>query len=539
MGAASFGVIARWLTFGIATAVLSGLAFLSVSLPVSTTASAQFFPFFDDRYPFIERRRPPREYYQPRERPAPPVDHTRAPPPSRKADNAAKSVIVFGDSMADWLGYGLEEAFSETPEIGIVRKPRTVSGLVRNEARSDSVDWVQSAKEILAAEKADFVVVMLGMHDRQAIRERVVRTPPPQPTPSPAAPPGGSQQGKQQAEQLRTPAPFASTQVPQPAPTPDLEKPPENLLETEKAAPEPSIIAPEPAPAPASSTSVHEFRSERWEELYAKRVDDMVAALKAKGVPVYWVGLPAIRGTRSTSDMAYLNDFVRARVERGGAMYIDVWDGFVDDNGNFASQGPDLEGQIRRLRTADGVHFTKAGARKLAHFVEREIQRALVARPVLVSLPASDEPLLPAAKPGQPTGRPAAGPIVYLTGNSTGAQELLGGGAVRNSAPDAVAAKVLVKGEPVAAPPGRADDFAWPRREISMASVSNITEPAVPEPPGSRSAAAAAVAAVGAAAPAVVKPVPQKRVARRPAAPPPEDYAPRRSFWPFGGGFFR
>ena len=43
-------------------------------------------------------------------------------------------------------------------------------------------------------------------------------------------------------------------------------------------------------------------------------------------------------------------------------------------------QGPDFEGQIRRLRSGDGIYFTKAGARKLAHYVEREILRSLVAR---------------------------------------------------------------------------------------------------------------------------------------------------------------
>jgi hypothetical protein len=31
---------------------------------------------------------------------------------------------------------------------------------------------------------------------------------------------------------------------------------------------------------------------------------------------------------------------------------------------------------------------------------------------------------------------------------------------------DALAARVLVKGEPLSAPAGRADDFAWPRREM-------------------------------------------------------------------------
>ena len=62
--------------------------------------------------------------------------------------------------------------------------------------------------------------------------------------------------------------------------------------------------------------------------------------------------------------------------------------------------------------------------------------------------------------------RPIAGPIVSLTGPANASEELLGGGPVRGNA-DAVATRVLVKGEPLSAPPGRADDFAWPRREVA------------------------------------------------------------------------
>ena len=92
-------------------------------------------------------------------------------------------------------------------------------------------------------------------------------------------------------------------------------------------------------------------------------------------MPVFWVGLPSIRGTKSTADAVYLNDLYRARAERAGANYIDVWDGFVDEAGKYSNFGPDYEGQMRRLRSSDGVYFTKSGARKLAHYVEREMRR--------------------------------------------------------------------------------------------------------------------------------------------------------------------
>ena len=71
--------------------------------------------------------------------------------------------------------------------------------------------------------------------------------------------------------------------------------------------------------------------------------------------------------------MGYLDEIYRERAEKAGIVYVDIWDGFVDDSGRYAVQGPDFEGQIRRLRTGDGVHFTKAGAVKLANYVDAAI----------------------------------------------------------------------------------------------------------------------------------------------------------------------
>src|SRR6185437_6504476 len=139
------------------------------------------------------------------------------------------------------------------------------------------------------------------------------------------------------------------------------------------------IIAPEPQQGKKANGTI-EFRSDQCAEIYSKRIDDTIAALKSKGVPVFWVGLPAIKGTKSTADAVYLNDLYRARAERAGAVYIDVWDGFVDETGKFSNFGPDYEGQMRRLRSSDGVFFTKSGALKLAHYVEREIRRYMSSR---------------------------------------------------------------------------------------------------------------------------------------------------------------
>jgi lysophospholipase L1-like esterase len=147
----------------------------------------------------------------------------------------------------------------------------------------------------------------------------------------------------------------------------------ENVAPPDGQHPPPTSAAPPRQPPSAT----YEFHSDKWAELYSKRIDDMIATLKARGVPIMWVGLPAIRGTKPTSDMSYLDELYRARADKAEIVYVDIWDGFVDDQGRFTQDGPDFEGQTRRLRTYDGVNFTKAGAEKLGHYVEHDLRRLL------------------------------------------------------------------------------------------------------------------------------------------------------------------
>ena len=399
----------------------------------------EFFPF-----PFFGGRRsfnPNNPFGPPRPQT---FEATRAPPPRKIETPPTETVLVIGDSLADWLGYGLEETLADTPEIGIVRKIKPYAGLVRYEARSDAPDWSQAVKEVLAAEKPSAIVAMLGVNDRLPLRDRA---PPAKGAAAPAPGQGVTAPAASSADTAR----------------PDGEQPAIAANETQRRG------------------GSYEFHTDKWAELYDKRIDDMIAALKSKGVPVLWVGLPAIRGTRSTSDMSYLDELYRARAEKAGITYVDIWDGFVDETGRYAVQGPDFEGQIRRLRTGDGVHFTKAGAVKLAHYVEHDLRRVLSSHVVPVALPGPEEQTPKGSAVGV---RPAIGPVVPLaaTGGGEGGDLL---GAPSHPVPatsDPLATRVLSRGDAIAAPPGRADDFSWPRAGANAAPDA-AAEPIVATPP--------------------------------------------------------
>src|SRR5262249_44204706 len=151
----------------------------------------------------------------------------------------------------------------------------------------------------------------------------------------------------------------------EPKPAPDSEATPADAADTERPPAEQAPAAPALQSSKTATTTtryrLYDFHTDEWAELYNKRIDAMIAALKSGGVPVFWVGLPSIRGSKSTADLIYLNDLYRTRAEKAGITYIDVWDGFVDESGRFTLHGPDFEGQTRRLRVSDGVYFTKAG----------------------------------------------------------------------------------------------------------------------------------------------------------------------------------
>jgi hypothetical protein len=411
----------------------------------------------------------------------PPVreDFSKAPPPEKRDTVPERQILVLGDAMADWLAYGLEEAYSEQPDIGVMRKHKTVSGLIRYQPKGDPADWAAAARRVLATEKPDAIVVMLGLNDRISMREPA------------AEKTDGRSAADQKVDKKDNKKDAKAKPDGRPAGRPD-DKPADAELSSDHAAgadPPPITVPEQRARSP---DGVYEFREQRWVELYNKKIEEMIGVLKSKGVPVLWVGLPVVRGPKATSDALFLDSLYRDAAGKTGITYVDVWDGFVDQAGRFLQQGPDFEGQIRRLRSYDGVFFTKAGARKLAHYVEREINRLLAARSAPIALPT--EPATPDADalPGQPAPRPLAGPVLPLVASSVGTDQLLGGPGARTVAIDALAARVLVKGEPLSAPAGRADDFAWPRREVRRERIKSEAPVASVSPGGSARATASA-----------------------------------------------
>lgn len=316
-------------------------------------------------------------------------------------------IVVLGDSFAEQLAGGVDEAFEAQPEVAVIRRTRPESGL----ARADFYDWPKSVRELLASDqKITFAVIQMGANDRQPIRE------------------------------------------------------------------EPNLV--------------HEPGGERWRELYLQRLDSVIRGFAERQIPVFWVGMPPMQSVRYSAEMMALNELVRAQAPKSGGQFIDIWEPFVDAENKFSAYGPDLSGQNTKLRANDGVHFTRAGARKAAHFIELELRRMMENRsaPTVIAIPAQPSkveslPLElqpggveraidrmvqglpePSAVPNVPV-KPAAGPILPLN------QPTLSPGGALASARDprptgeaqAIIERAYSEGQPADYKPGRIDDFRWTR----------------------------------------------------------------------------
>ena len=152
---------------------------------IAGPASAQFYNFGNVGGP-PQRPQPPRgggswfggdlfaPFQQaPRRQAAKPIveDFSKPPPPAKRDTVPERNVLVLGDAMADWLAYGLEDAYAEQTDMGVIRRHKTVSGLIKYQPKGEPADWAAAAKGILATEKPDAIVVMLGLDDRRPMRE--------------------------------------------------------------------------------------------------------------------------------------------------------------------------------------------------------------------------------------------------------------------------------------------------------------------------------------------------------------------------------
>ncbi len=384
---------------------------------------------------------PSDDYYRPRRhaqkrKPTPPAEDVAKETPKPPAKNAAFFVDVLGDSLGQMLADGLDDALADRADVAVVHKAKGSSGLVS----SDFYDWPTAINDLLAGREGGKDTAKNAAKDN-----------------STNAKPAADKPAAETAKPGAAKADAAVKADKKPEPADKDAKPPRIDVAVMM------IGSNDRQPIREGGKSLA-FGTPEWTAAYTRRVNAIDETFRAHGIPLIWVGIPITKDDGFADAMASLNDITRDTAAKSGAVYVDTWEAFSDDNGDFASYGPDINGQTVRLRSTDGIHFTRAGDRKLAHFVVTHVLRALDGKTPAPQLPTAEA----TEGGGKPVAaaKPDAGPIRNLNEMPDSRNGTLASLPTPSQAPksDPLVATIITRGEAVPIPAGRADDARWPAK---------------------------------------------------------------------------
>ncbi len=208
------------------------------------------------------------------------------------------------------------------------------------------------------------------------------------------------------------------------------------------------------------------YGTDPWFIAYEERVQQFAKLVTSRHIPLLWVGLPPFGSDQLTASAVKLNQIYQSQMTSVGGEFIDIWDGFTDQSGEFIVTGSDINGQQVRLRTADGVNFTAAGKRKVAFYLEKSARRILgdQASPDITRLDTGNpmqgqQANLPATETEKIT---RTQPVSLSDPDLDGGSQLLGGTPAPAATTPSPRDLLVEKGQMDPAPAGRVDDYRLP-----------------------------------------------------------------------------
>ena len=111
------------------------------------------------------------------------------------------------------------------------------------------------------------------------------------------------------------------------------------------------------------------FGSPEWEAEYRRRVGGLMDQVTADGTTLFWVGIPPIRDAERYFDhYRLINEIARSEAAKRPrkVSFVDTAALLAGPDGGFVDYLPNPDGTVVQVRTTDGIHFTRAGADRIA-----------------------------------------------------------------------------------------------------------------------------------------------------------------------------
>lgn len=115
------------------------------------------------------------------------------------------------------------------------------------------------------------------------------------------------------------------------------------------------------------------FNSPEWKAAYTANVETMIAQLKERNIAIYWLEQAPVAQEVLDIRLQTISKIHRELAAKYGIRFVEIRANFTTADGKFTKTGADINGNIARLRTHNGIRFIKAGNNKLAAIVLQQV----------------------------------------------------------------------------------------------------------------------------------------------------------------------
>ncbi len=116
------------------------------------------------------------------------------------------------------------------------------------------------------------------------------------------------------------------------------------------------------------------FKTPAWEKAFTERVQEMINIGKKHNADFVMLGMPIMRSKAFSAKMKRLNRVMKSATESAGGLFIPTWKMAATPSGKYRKTIT-YRGKRGLMRTSDGVHYSRLGARFVVEQVLQEIER--------------------------------------------------------------------------------------------------------------------------------------------------------------------
>jgi uncharacterized protein len=111
------------------------------------------------------------------------------------------------------------------------------------------------------------------------------------------------------------------------------------------------------------------FGTEKWQSVYASRVEEMVKFAESQHARVIWLGAPNMGREKMNNGVKVLNQLYASSLKDGISRYLSTKEVLGDSGDGYQKSITKEDGKQVTVRTEDGIHFTRNGQKMLSDLI--------------------------------------------------------------------------------------------------------------------------------------------------------------------------